>query len=178
MRRLIYSIFAVIVPLICYSQSVLSIPFGETYSNVKQKLQQRFPNALISEKNGRLAIYNIPIGNFEFRYGEFIFIWIDNNWIFNAAEFQAYYDLSDISVAKKDRDYLFEMIKTKYGNTVEESTNSEGFKRYGFGLNPYDDSRFLGGINLTKSEGNDGISRYYLYLSYFPILNQEIIDDF
>lgn len=152
------------------AQSVLGIPFGSSYDGVKHMLEERIGEYKVIEDGGSLKVYGISIGGFEFKFGEFNFQYAGNLSYFNAASFQTYYSRNNVDVAKRDRDYLFSLLKNKYKDEyLEEYINEQGFKCYRFGTNPKDEYSSLGAIVLQRGKGNDGISRLYLHLVYFPI---------
>ena len=177
MKRYLVICILSLLPVISYSQSVLGIKFGSSYDVVKAALEERFGRYSVYETNGTLKVYNINVGEFPFDSGTFEFQIDDGRTYFYFAEFDERYPLSNKSVAISNRDYMFSIISDKY-DYVESYVNKDGFKCYKFGDNPLDKNKVLGMIILTKGVGNDGISRYYLYLQYGPIYYVDRTTDF
>lgn len=168
MKRKAFILSMLLVPLFLYSQSVLGIKFGSNYNSVKQALEDRYGKYSVYEDNGNLRVYDLAVGDYKFDSGKFEFQRNGGNTYFYFAIFSEHYSLSNKKEAIRNRDFLFSLISDKYEYT-ESFVNDDGFKCYKFGKNPLDNSRVLGLITLAKGVGNDGISRYYLELSYGPI---------
>lgn len=153
-----------------YCQSVLGIPFGSDYLTVKYSLEDRFGKYKVYESSGDLNVYDIQIGGFQFKIGEFSFQRSGSLSYFNFAMFQTHYATSDVEMAENERDWLYSLLKDKYADDyLEEYENDQGFKCYKFGTNPKDESKALGYITLDRSKGKDGKTRLYLVLRYGPI---------
>lgn len=162
-----------------YAQSVLGIPFKSSYEKTLSTLQKRFGKFKVIEDKGTLQIYEFLMGDFKFQTGDFKFQYNGDSSYLNAATFSNWYDLNQLDTAKKDRDFLYSLLKDKYEDEyLEEFTNDQGFKSYKFGLNPVDSSKVLGIITLEKSKGNDGKERYYIFLEYLPIHFLDKASDF
>lgn len=163
-----------------YGQSVLGIPFGTSYEDTLGALQQRFGRFSLREDQGNLKIDNdFQIGGFWFNFGELMFQYNGSKSYLSSACFQLYFDLKDVDMAKKQRDYLYSLLSPKYKDMyLAEFISDEGFKCYKFGINPKDPNKVLGCISLQKLKGKDGIKRLYLMLEYFPIEFVPISSDF
>lgn len=64
------------VAVTTYAQSVLGIKIGESYSNAKNTLRERYGYKL-SEDSGNLTLSNFEMGDFSFDYGTLFFQWVD-----------------------------------------------------------------------------------------------------
>lgn len=170
MKKLLLTLALALCFIMGQAQSVLGIKFGSSYDEVKEQLENRFGYYSTHPSGGNIVMSNISMGGVEFNLAEFGFQYKGNYSWFNSATFQKYFAVSETKDAKEVRDYLYSLIREKYEDEyLETFTNEEGFKCYKFGLNPYDDSKVLGIISLTKSKGKDGKQRLYLLLEYLPI---------
>ena len=103
------------------------------------------------------------MGYFRFAYGEFEFQYKGSMSFLSSATFGQKYD--KIEVAKRQRDYLYSLLKDKYADDyLGEYTNAQGFKCYQFGINPNNAEHVLGEITLHRSDNG-----FFLFLTYGPI---------
>ena len=131
--------------------SVYGIKFGIAKENAKIILQKRVGEYNVNDNGDKLSIYNQTFAGVNF-------------------------PLDDMSNAKQCRDFIFERFKRKY-EYYEQEQNKDGFLRYKFGLNPNDSSKVTGMIDLIRGKGVDGVERLYLYVIYFPFVEDWELND-
>lgn len=180
MKKILFLLLLLIFSIGCFSQSVLGIPMGSSFSTVKSQLQNRFGYSAVYDDNGDLIINSdFSMGDFEFNYGSFEFQRSGSSSYFNYAYFEKRFSISDVKSAKNARDYLFSLLKDKYEEEyIGSFINDQGFKCYQFGNDPKDSNRALGIIKLQKTQGKDGKMRLYLQLIYGPIYYIDRSSDF
>ena len=177
MRKLILLLFSICFVSVMYSQEqVYGIKFGTTKEDAKSYLENRVGKYDVVDDGSTLTVYKQDFAGINFNILEFEFEWKGGTAYFNSAAFQKYFAANDVTDAKECRDFVFEKIKKKY-TYYEQEKNSDGFLRYKFGLNPNDSSKVTGMIDLIRSKGNDGIERLYLYVVYFPYIQDLGLDD-
>lgn len=166
MRRIFLTIAVMIVAMVSASaQSILGIKVGESYSNAKNTLRERYGYKL-SEDSGNLTLSNFEMGDFSFKYGTLYFQWVDGVARFYRAEFQKWKPVSEAESMKHSREFLKNKLKHKY--QIFEFKNSLGYKCYEFIGEEEDGVTMHGDITLTRTKGNDNVERLYLFLSYYP----------
>lgn len=156
--------------------SVYGIKFGIAKENAKIILQKRVGEYNVNDNGDKLSIYNQTFAGVKFDILDFEFSWFNGSGCFNSASFQKNFPLDDMSNAKQCRDFIFERFKRKY-EYYEQEQNKDGFLRYKFGLNPNDSSKVTGMIDLIRGKGVDGIERLYLYVIYFPFVEDWDLND-
>lgn len=177
MRKLILLFVLVCFASVMYSQDqVYGIRFGTTKENVKTYLENRVGKFDVVDDGSTLTVYKQDFAGVKFDILDFEFEWKDGIAYFNSAEFQKNFAVNNVASAKGCRDFIFERIKKKYAY-YEQEKNSDGFLRYKFGLNPNDNSKVTGLIDLIRGKGNDGIERLYLYVIYFSYVQDLGLDD-
>lgn len=171
MKKILFLFVLLIFTTVCYSQSVLGIPFGSSFSTVKSQLQDRFGYYSVTEDNGTLKLYNdFSMGDYTFNFASFEFQRSGSLSYFNFAYFERRFGANQITAAKESRDYLFSLLKGKYEDDfVDDYINDQGFKCYNFGQDPKEPQYTLGRIILSRGQGKDGKTRLYLKLIYGPI---------
>ena len=165
-RFLLLIVMMTAVAVTTYAQSVLGIKVGESYSNAKNTLRERYGYKL-SEDSGNLTLSNFEMGDFSFDYGTLFFQWVDGVARFYRAEFQKWKPVSEAEPMKRSREFLKNKLKHKY--QIFEFKNSLGYKCYEFIGEEEDGVTMHGDITLTRTKGKDNVERLYLFLSYYPI---------
>lgn len=176
MKRVIMIYWTFFLFISAQSQTILGIPFGSSYSTVKDGLKERFGEINVIEDGGQLTIIKPVIGGHEFSGAELFFQRRGQSSWLNRVFIQKIYPLSDVKYAKQFRDLLAEELKGKY--YVEDFIDNDGFKCYGFGTNPKNDDEYLGVLSVGKNKGKDGKTRIYLILDYGPIYYINKASDF
>ena len=167
MKRILLLIAMITVAAVStFAQSVLGIKVGESFSNAKNALRERYGYQL-SEDSGNLILSNFEMGDFSFKYGTLYFQWIDGVARFYKADFQQWEPVSEAESMKRSRELLMNKLKAKYG--IFEYKNSQGYKCYEFIGEEKDGIVMHGTITLMRTKGNDNVERLYLFLSYNPI---------
>lgn len=166
MRRCICIIAFIIPTIACFSQTILGIKIGESYTNAKKVLEERYSYKL-HEDGGNLVLRDFDMGTFNFKYGTLLFQWSNNEAKFYAAEFQYWKSVRDVEFMKSSREKLKRVIESKY--YIYEYKNEQGFRCYDFLGETINDVTIRGTIDLHRSKGKDGVERLYLILSYYPI---------
>ena len=159
-------VIAIITTLSSYSQSILGIDVGESYSSAYKMLRERF-GYKVSENSGNLELSKIEMGNFYFDFGTLYFQWSDNAAKFYRATFQTYSPVTEVESMKQQREVLKDKLESKY--SVEEFINDQGFKCYEFLGEETNGVTMHGSIELHRGKGRDNVERLYLMLYYFPI---------
>ena len=176
MKRIMFVLAITLLAVTLKAQSVLGIQFGSSYNDVKDKLEIRFGSLNVIEDGGKITVLTPVIGEYEFKSADFYFqrqgstTWLNNVFI------QTWFSLTETERAKYMRDRLADDLGEKYN--IDEYTNKQGYKCYGFGTNPKDDNEWLGVLGLNKDKGKDGKQRLYLTLIYGPIYYIERSADF
>lgn len=165
-RFLLLTVMMTAVAVSAFAQSVLGIKVGESYSNAKDVLRERYGYKL-SEDNGNLTLSNFEMGDFSFNYGTLYFQWVDGDARFYRAEFQKWEPVSEAKTMKYYRVSLKSKLKHKY--QIFEYKNSLGYICYEFLGEEENGVTMHGDITLTRAKGNDNVERLYLILSYYPI---------
>lgn len=172
-RKIILSLILLTVSLHSTAQSVLGIPFGSSYDEVKQALIKRHVGDNMWEQDGRIVVTNGYIGNIPFGLGTFYFQFKENKSYLSAASF------SDVELtaiqAKKKRDEFSAVIKDKYSGSITEYIDGSGFKLYEFGKNPLNEEKPLGKIFIFHNKNGN---KYDPVLYYGPINYVEPNPDF
>lgn len=166
MRKCICIIAFIISTIACFSQTILGIKIGESYTNAKNILEERYSYKL-HEDSGNLILYDFDMGEFNFKYGTLYFQWSNNEAKFYAAEFQYWDSVRDVESMKSSRENLRCKIESKYD--IYEYKNEQGFICYEFLGETINDVTIRGSIDLHRYKGKDGVERLYLILSYSPI---------
>ena len=166
MRRCICIIAFIIPTIACFSQTILGIKIGESYTNAKNILKERYASKL-NEDGGNLVLYDFDMGEFNFKYGKLCFQWSNSESQFYAAEFQYWESVRDVESMKSLRENLKRVIESKYDSY--EYKNEQGFRCYDFLGKRINDVTIRGSIDLNRDKGKDGVERLYLVLSYYPI---------
>lgn len=166
MRRCICIIAFIISTIACFSQTILGIKIGESYTNAKKVLKDRYATKL-DEDGGNLVLQDFYMGEFNFKYGKLHFQWSNSESQFYAAEFQYWESIRDVESMKSLRENLKRVIESKYN--IYEYKNEQGFRCYDFLGETINDVTIRGSIDLNRSKGKDDVERLYLVLSYYPI---------
>lgn len=166
MRKCICIIAFIISTIACYSQTILGIKIGESYTNAKNILKERYSYKL-HEDGGNLVLYDFDMGEINFKYGKLCFQWSNSESQFYAAEFQYWDSFRDVESMKSLREYLRRKIESKYD--IYEYKNKQGFRCYEFLGERINNVTIRGTIALIRSKGEDEVERLYLILSYSPI---------
>ena len=179
MKKVLFITLFLAVAAVLRAQSVLGIDFGSSYETVKAALEERYGKYEVSEVDGQLKIYGLTVGDFHFDIGTFTFQRNGSQSYFSSAEFQKHYSVTSTSGAKAERDYLYNTIKDKYADEyLEAFTNDQGFKCYKFGIDPKDESKVLGNIQVFKGRSKGGQTYLYLIMEYGPIYYIDKASDF
>lgn len=178
MKKVIILFVMLVNCAISFAQSVLGIPFGSTYNNVKTKLQERVGAYSVYEENGSLSTGEINVGDFPFDYSEYKFQYDGKISYFSYAYFEKHYKVTDVTMAKDDRDFLLIFLKKKYKDDIVDFINDQGFKCYRFGSSTVEPDRWLGTLILKKGTGKDGKMRLYIELYYGPLHYIDSSSDF
>lgn len=166
MKRLVTLLmFAIITALSAYSQSILGIDVGESYSSAYKMLRDRF-GYKVSEDGGNIELSKFEMGDFYFDYGQLFFQWSDNAAKFYKATFQKWLPVTEVESMKQQREALKDKLESKY--SVEEFINDQGFKCYELLGEETNGVTMHGSIELIRGKGRDNIKRLYLKLYYFP----------
>ena len=166
MRRCICIIAFIISTIACYSQTILGIKIGESYTNAKKVLKERYASKLY-EDGGNLDLDDFYMGEFHFKLGTLYFQWSNSESKFYAAVFQYWDSVRDVESMKSLREILRSKIESKYD--IYEYKNKQGCRCYGFSGEIINDVTISGSIDLHRSKIKDGVERLYLILSYSPI---------
>lgn len=179
MKKILLLALFFVATAVVQAQTVLGIALGSSYETVKTALEERYGKFNVKEVDGQLKIYGLTMGEFHFDFGTFSFQRKGSQTYFSDAEFQKYYSPTDESIVKGDRDYLYSIIKDKYADEyLEEYVNEQGFKCYKFGLNPRDEDKVLGLIQVFRATSKGGEKHLYLRLEYGPIYYIDKASDF
>ena len=166
MRRCICIIAFIIPTIACFSQTILGIKIGESYTNAKKVLEERYSYKL-NEDGGNLVLRDFDMGTFNFKYGTLLFQWSNSESKFYAAVFQYWDSVRDVESMKSLREILRSKIESKYD--IYEYKNKQGFICYDFLGETINNVTIRGSIDLNRDKGKDGVERLYLVLSYYPI---------
>lgn len=151
------------------AQSILGIKVGESYTNALTYLRARYGkyNPPV-EEDGNLFLTNFDMGGITFNYGTFYFQWsMGSEARFSGAEFQKWTSVNDTQSMKRDRDYIKEVLNSKY--TVLSRINDQGFKCYIFTSDEESNGIVMNGsLDLERSKGKNGKEHLYLILTYTP----------
>ena len=166
MRKCICIIAFIIPTIACFSQTILGIKIGESYTNAKKVLEERYSYKL-HEDGGNLVLYDFYMGEFNFKYGTLHFQWSNSESKFYEAEFQYWESVRDVESMKSLRENLKRVIESKYD--IYEYKNKQGFVCYEFLGERINNVTIRGSIDLHRSKGEDEVERLYLILTYCPI---------
>ncbi|SFG56589.1 hypothetical protein [Prevotella sp. KH2C16] len=173
MKKYLLALALLLISLSSIGQSVLGIPFGCSYEDVKQSLIKRNVGDNTWEQDGRIIVTNGYIGNIPFGLGVFYFQFKENKSYLSAAAF------SDVELtaveAKKKREEFAKAIRDKYFDSFTEYIDEKGFKRYEFGENPLNKEAPLGKIFIFHNKNE---KKYDAVLYYGPIHYIEPNSDF
>ena len=173
MKKYLLALVLLLISLSSIGQSVLGIPFGSSYDEVKLALIKRSVGDNMWEQDGRIVVTNGYIGNIPFGLGTFYFQFKENKSYFSAASF------ADVELtatqAKAKRDEFAKVIKDKYSDSITEYVDDFGFKRYEFGKNPINVEKPLGTIFIFHNKNGN---KYDPVLYYGPINYIEPNSDF
>lgn len=166
MNKILLLIIGVMFSLSGFSQnSVLGIKFGDTYSSVKDALEDRYGKFNVLEDGDGLQVYDINIGDYTFNLGLFDFQYYQGNSFFYYAEFQKNFSVNESSNAKNFREQLrFTLIK-KYPFCYQWQ-NEQGYKCYSFSTVPGDVVKSPDVTLLTAKSKSKG-GRYYIYVTLY-----------
>ena len=165
-RFLLLTVMMTAFAVSTFAQSVLGIKVGESYSNAKNALRERYGYQL-SEDSGNLTLFNFEMGDFSFDCGTLYFQCVDGVARFYRAEFQKWKPVSEAEPMKRSREYLKNKLENKY--QIFGYKNSLGYKCYEFIGEEENGVTMYGDITLTRAKGKDNVERLYLILSYDPI---------
>lgn len=166
MKRIIFIVAMVSASVTTFAQSILGIKVGESYTNAKNALNERYSYKL-TEDSGNLTLSNFEMGDFDFNYGTLYFQWSNNDAKFYKAEFQKWTTINDAEYLKRNRETLVNKLKSKY--QIFEFKNNQGYKGYEFLGEETNGVIMHGSIEITRTKGKDGVERVYLFLTYNPV---------
>ncbi len=146
---------------------VAGVEMGSTYNYVKKTLDSRFGPGSTSD-SGHLVYYNVDIGGLPFDCANFAFVFYEGTYYLDSAELYTLFDPGDVDAAKLVRDYYKSVYEKKY-YLDKTATGSDGFKYYGMGAHPYDESKVSVLIGCERTKNKLGEKKICVYVRYVPM---------
>lgn len=155
---------------ICFmanAQSIMGIPLGSSKSEVIKQLEQR--GYTVHDEIYELEVFNVRFGGLNYGRATFEFEYVGNSYKFSAATFYMKFEIDEWGLASEYNDVIVNKYYNKYGNDFyDTSVDENGNIVHYFGISPYDKDRPRVIFWMTKDSGMDGVSRYYLTVTYTP----------
>lgn len=146
---------------------VAGVEMGSTYNYVKKTLDSRFGPGSTSD-SGHLVYYNVEIGGLHFGCADFAFVFYEGTYYLDSAQLYTLFDPGEVDKAKAGRDYYKSVYEKKY-YLDKTDTGSDGFKYYGMGAHPYDESLVLVLIGCERVKNALGKDKICAYVRYVPM---------